>query len=184
MLSGNEMDGKVRLFLFDFDHTLVDGNSDLVVFEHLEPDLVSELMSLSKEVGWTSAVDGCLGMLAARGYTIENIRDAVARLAMGENLVNELKSLKDHGDVVILSDANSEFIDAVLMRHGLKYSFHHIITNPARREGGRLRVSPCQDPPAGCASCPSNLCKGSVVSGAWTFGNLRRTCFCGQRAGK
>jgi len=66
--------------------------------------------------------------------------------------------------VIILSDANTVYIDYILQGSNVQSVISDIFTNPAHFEAnGRLCVTPYQNNTQ-CLLCPTNLCKGSVLS--------------------
>jgi pyridoxal phosphate phosphatase PHOSPHO2 len=87
------------LFAFDFDHTLVDDDSDRFVFQQLSPKLLqkvvllellgatkqpnpplSKMTELQGQVQWTDLMNLLLRDLHAEGVNIQNIRDALAAI--------------------------------------------------------------------------------------------------------
>ncbi|GAB5591741.1 hypothetical protein Unana1_06641 [Umbelopsis nana] len=67
--------------------------------------------------------------------------------------------------VVILSDANTVFIESILKSHGVRQYVDKIVTNPAKfDDDGKLiinRLIPKNAPPHGCGNgCSLNICKG------------------------
>jgi len=78
-------------------------------------------------------------------------------------VVKETKAMPNIASVII-SDANSVFIDNILNHFDCRDCFERIFTNPARYEAsGALRVNPYVELPHGCRRCPRNLCKGQVL---------------------
>merc|ERR1719313_1608382 len=67
---------------------------------------------------------------------------------------------------MILSDANTVFIDEFLAYHGIRDLFSEVATNPAEFDSnGRLHVRPHHEgAPHSSPICPPNLCKGSVLA--------------------
>jgi pyridoxal phosphate phosphatase PHOSPHO2 len=67
-------------------------------------------------------------------------------------------------EVIIISDANSVFIDIILSHHGLTETFKTVITNPAQfNEDGLLCVRYHDESGHECDRCPVNLCKGLAL---------------------
>eukprot|EP00611_Tribonema_gayanum_P020731 TRINITY_DN3849_c0_g1_i1.p2 TRINITY_DN3849_c0_g1~~TRINITY_DN3849_c0_g1_i1.p2 ORF type:complete len:153 (-),score=43.51 TRINITY_DN3849_c0_g1_i1:134-592(-) len=67
---------------------------------------------------------------------------------------------------MILSDANTHFIEAITAHHGIRSAFASVITNGSEYAlDGRLLVTPHHPAhaPHACALCPPNLCKGGVL---------------------
>lgn len=69
------------------------------------------------------------------------------------------------GEVIIISDANTFYIDHILNVKGVRGHISRIITNPATfREDGLLMIEKhTVNPPHGCSRCAVNLCKGKEL---------------------
>ena len=81
-------------------------------------------------------------------------------------MIETLRVMKNgNTDIIILSDANSIFIETILNAYGVHHLVSAIITNPAAwDENGRLRVQRLikhTDEPHNCLNdCSVNMCKG------------------------
>lgn len=58
------------IVIFDFDHSLIDENSDTFIFEVLSPKLVQELLDYYKKQkqGWTASVNYALDKLHQQNF--------------------------------------------------------------------------------------------------------------------
>ncbi|KAM0969758.1 hypothetical protein ACFX13_018240 [Malus domestica] len=152
--------------VFDFDRTLIDGDSDRwVVTEMGLTQLFNELRST---LPWNSLMDRMTKELHLQGKTSEDIKECLKRIPMHPGVTAAIKSAHASGcDLRIVSDANQFFIEAILECHGLLGCFSQIVTNPTSVEqDGRLRIFPHCDLGSsshGCNLCPPNLCKGVVI---------------------
>ncbi|XWS72153.1 hypothetical protein CRYUN_Cryun02cG0015800 [Craigia yunnanensis] len=151
--------------VFDFDRTIIDGDSDSwVVTEMGLSDLFHQLRST---LPWNSLMDRMMKELHSQGKTAEDITECLKRTLLHPRIAATIKSAYELGcDLKILSDANQFFIEKILEHHGLLGCFSKIYTNPSFVDGGRLRILPYHDStlsPHGCSLCPSNLCKGLVL---------------------
>lgn len=81
-----------------------------------------------------------------------------------QELLDHLSARHDAYECIIVSDANTVFIDWILEARGLKHVFSRVITNPAVwMQEGRLMIQPYHSHTcATCADTP-NLCKGHVL---------------------
>jgi len=194
MRSESEGDGKRHLVVFDFDHTVVEVNSDPETVVGVDPENRDEHLALLHEAGacgaWTDGMDAALRRVAEHGKTEGDVRGVLRGIPLtepGDAMRAALERLAAHPgtDLRIVSDANTVFIDEILRAHGLRGAFSAVVSNPAAwvphgAEGHtRLSVTPYHDPgpslsptpdargvrPAhACPRCPRNLCKGDVVA--------------------
>ncbi|BDA47728.1 probable pyridoxal phosphate phosphatase PHOSPHO2 [Coccomyxa sp. Obi] len=174
------------LVVFDFDWSLVEENSDTWVLDQLG---ATHIFKRLKATGmpWTQLMDASL--LAAHkelGRQQQDILEACVSAPFAACMRQAVAKLAARGcDLVVVSDANSVYIDAILEHHGLKQHFKEVHTNTASWEGGALRVRPHhQDPkPDGCHNCPPNLCKGKVMELLLMQHNYSRVVYLGDGAG-
>ncbi|CAB4288296.1 unnamed protein product [Prunus armeniaca] len=152
--------------VFDFDRTLIDGDSDSwVVAEMGLTQLFNELRSTSP---WNKLMDRMMKELHLQGKSSVDIKECLKRIPMHLGVIAAIKSAHASGcDLRIISDANQFFIETILECHGLLGCFSQIVTNPSFVDGdGRLGIFPYHDvgsPSHGCNLCPPNLCKGVVI---------------------
>lgn len=129
------------MLIFDFDNTLIEGDSDeWVAGQFGAGELFQEMRSQGKP--WNEAMHAVLGVLHARGVTVEQIEEALCSIAMQAETVGAIKAAHQLGcQLCILSDANSFFIHVVLNHHRLLPLFSQIHTNPSWLDSnGRLHV--------------------------------------------
>jgi pyridoxal phosphate phosphatase PHOSPHO2 len=66
------------------------------------------------------------------------------------------------GDIIIISDANTLYIDTITKAKGIRDCFHSVITNPTVIEGSKVSIKR-----RGQSSCPNscavNICKGKEL---------------------
>ncbi|GBG88355.1 hypothetical protein CBR_g47053 [Chara braunii] len=153
--------------IFDFDWTMIDGNSDTFVVKQLG---AKDVLEERDKFGWTQLMDMAMKVLRARGKTIEDIRTCLRRIEVKPAMSRSIRKMAATPgfEIHIVSDANSMFISCVLEAAGLSDCISAVHTNPAHvDEAGVLRVEPYQpvDNPHSCSICPSNMCKGLIVAG-------------------
>ncbi|KAH7523803.1 hypothetical protein FEM48_Zijuj06G0050800 [Ziziphus jujuba var. spinosa] len=158
------MEGAV--VVFDFDDTIIDGDSDKWVVDEL--DLNHLFAQLLPTLPLNFLMDRMMMELHVRGKTIEEIADCLKQVPIDPSIVSAIKSAHASGcDLRILSDANMFFIETILKHHGLLNYFHEIISNPSSVDGeGKLRILPYHDFTSSshsCNICPPNMCKGLVM---------------------
>ncbi|CAN6456942.1 unnamed protein product [Victoria cruziana] len=112
--------------------------------------------------------DKLLGELNEQGRTVEDIAACLKRIPLHPEIISAIKSAYCLGcDLRVASDANMFYIETILRHHGLFDCFSEINSNPSYvDDNGRLRILPYHDFHAsvhGCALCPRNMCKGSII---------------------
>ena len=158
-----------RVVLFDFDHTLVEDNSDTFVPLRLEPSLQAHFRAEhARGVPWTALMNDVMGRLHAAGHGEAALTAALRALPAHAGMQAAVRAAAAAGaHVAVISDANAFFISVWLAHVGLAPLVAAVHTNPAAFEtSGRLRLEPhhARDaPPHGCARCPPNMCKGKIV---------------------
>ncbi|KAG5512847.1 hypothetical protein RHGRI_038674 [Rhododendron griersonianum] len=173
------MDGTTTVVVFDFDHTMIEDNSDTWVVEQM--GLTPLFDQLRRTLPWFTLIasilllysqslqlfclkktsDRMMEELHSRGKTIEEITECLRRVPMNPRVISAIR--KAHSlprcELRIISDANQFFIETILKQFGLFDCFTEIVTNRSIIEGGRLRIFPYHSSPHGCNLCPPNLCK-------------------------
>lgn len=166
-----------ELIIFDFDETLVDCNSDTWI-HRLAPDekipkdleyqegqdyfkyVQSVVNYLQNSVG-VSELDyiNCLAKMPVVSGMIESLI-----VKLGEATASQDDEKKERKyDMIILSDANSFFINTFLKIHKLEEYFPTVLTNQAKfNEDGQLVLNEfhVQDY---CSLSARNLCKGEAL---------------------
>ncbi|GJJ73641.1 pyridoxal phosphate phosphatase PHOSPHO2 [Entomortierella parvispora] len=158
-----------RLFVFDFDWTLIEADSDNWVFKHLCEELYQEQLVSVGKVQWTDLQQRLLGELFDRGVTQAQIEKTLGQIPFAPDMIEALRLMKDEGsDLYILSDANTIYIETVLKAYEIDTLFTGILTNPASfDERGRLNVVRFhgldKEPHCCPLPCEPNLCKGQEL---------------------
>jgi dihydroxyacetone kinase len=160
---------------FDFDHSLINANSDTYIFKQLAQEIYDQIEVLRKEFPvWTDLMDHCLSLLSHKNVTRKQIQNAFKSTPIFNEIHTIIAMLVRAGvKCYILSDANSLFIDYILDAHNLSYAFDksNIYTNGAYYERisannniiDRMRVKYFHTEDHRCSRCPTNLCKGAVI---------------------
>ncbi|KAF9130731.1 putative phosphatase phospho1 [Mortierella sp. 14UC] len=167
-----------RLFVFDFDWTLIEADSDLWVAENLALDLAEQQKEFFGKILWTELQDLLLQRLFERGITQQDLERTLREIPLAPEIIAALRLMKSQGaELCIISDANTFYIEYILKAHGLDGVFSKIITNPAHFDAqGRLHVARfhgLDKEPHNCPlPCQPNLCKGQelqklIDSQAW-----------------
>ena len=170
------------LFIWDFDWTVVNCNSDEYIPGQFisDADLISGFHELYASLqDWHSCVEEIVSRAITNGATPDTILDAARKMPYLTGVRKALDDIKEVGNSLtgqmILSDGNTMFISAFLEENGLVEHFTNgIITNEGSwddssvEHGGtiRLRVVHQSKQYGGhnCAQkCPANLCKTQAL---------------------
>jgi len=161
------------LVVFDFDCSLLDTNSDTFIFEKLSTQVYGQIDLLYGQMQWTDLMNHLVGMLYELGFTRQQLTDVLSKAPIHDSMIKALDVVVERGgDLIILSDANVEYINIILNAYGIRDYFKLIVTNPSHWDGERLvieRFVP-RNEVHGCltetnygVSCPENICKGIVL---------------------
>ena len=123
---------------FDFDHSLIDEDSDSWVFQQLAPPLLAELRQQPGRVQFTDLVDALLGRLQdAPGFALPQLAAALRAIPFHEDMRRMLRLVRKANDrardtgvrieLLILSDANHFYISEILkVRYGICLTLGHV----------------------------------------------------------
>ncbi|XP_030065564.1 pyridoxal phosphate phosphatase PHOSPHO2 [Microcaecilia unicolor] len=154
------------LLVFDFDHTIVDDNSDTWIVNCAPGRKLPDVLRSSYERGkWTEymgRVFHYLGDQGVRANEMKKMMTAIPFTAGIHELLDFIAHRKHMFDCIIISDSNAVFIDWILKSAGLLGVFDAIFTNPATFDDfGYLVVQNFHAHL--CSECPSNLCKRKML---------------------
>ena len=153
-----------HLVIFDFDDTLVDGNTDLLVL-----DMLPRLREASRNYkvegkGWGEAMNDALETIGKNGLKKKDIDECILTLKITDTVKGMLLNLikDDRADILIVSHANEYFIDLLLLDSGIdKSQLKRIFTYPAEwNDEGQLKVKRFHQENISCKYCPNDFCKG------------------------
>lgn len=154
------------LLVFDFDHTIVDENSDTWIVKCApNSKLPDEIRNSYRQGHWTEYMSRVFRYLGDSGVTEEEIKRTMITIPFTEGMKDLLDFIGKHKgsfDCIILSDSNSVFIDWILKAADFCQVFDKVFTNPASFDSyGYLNVQNFHV--HSCAKCPINLCKRKVL---------------------
>nr|XP_026696512.1 pyridoxal phosphate phosphatase PHOSPHO2-like [Ciona intestinalis] len=155
-----------HLVIFDFDNTISEGNTDTVVMDMVTDEAeAAKLWSTEQTRNWTKLVNSFLNHLFENGVTVQEMAAELRKMQLVSGMVELLKFLGENPQkfkVVIMSDANSFYIETLLEEYGLENVVSEIFTNKALLEdNGRVCVIPCHSHDH--EECPVNMCKGVLI---------------------
>lgn len=154
-----------RLAVFDFDHTIIDDNSDTVVRDLLSPDKIPpSLKQLHRQDGWTSYMQGVFELLYEHDFRKDEIQTAIENIKPVGGMIELITSLKleSYYDIIIISDSNTYFIDTWLNKYNATNYIDKIFTNPANFVDGLLKIQ-MYHLQSECRMSTKNLCKGRIL---------------------
>lgn len=162
-------DGSIKcrnLVAFDFDHTVVDDNTDIVVRDLIAKDKIpEEVKFLYTSSGWIPYMQAIFKLLHANAVrrndmfaAIENIPEVNGM----KDLIRRLYETQDT-DVIVVSDSNSQFIGHWCRHNGITEYVKDVFTNPAEFDADEvLKIQPYHHQTT-CSLSSVNLCKGSIL---------------------
>lgn len=157
--------GRNVLVAFDFDHTVCEDNTDVVVQKLLAEGTISkDVQNLRKSSGWLAYMGKIFELLHESSVNAADIANVIIGIPEVAGMQELLASLNDNGhDVIVISDSNSVFIESWLRSRQLERVVSRIFTNPARYDrDGRLKVDAYHTQHT-CRMSAVNLCKGQIL---------------------
>ncbi|KAI8088884.1 phosphatase phospho-type [Halteromyces radiatus] len=162
------MKAEKNIAFFDFDWSLIEQDSDFWTISKLSEAQWNQCETL-KSMQWTDLMDRSICELQDNGVTLDQFENVLQKIPFTPAMIATLKLLKEHDtQVVILSDANTFYIETILKAYGVRDLVHDIITNPAYFDDkNRLRIRRrilATAPPHNCPNvCALNICKGQEI---------------------
>lgn len=154
------------LVAFDFDHTIVEENSDIVARKLIHEDLIPErVRKLHNAIsGWTNYMSEIFKLLYQYNIGKDDVIHAMHKLTPTSKMAELLTWLKDEGhEIIIISDSNSLFISEWLCHTNLHSCVKKVFTNPASfEENGLLTIMPYHNQDW-CNISSNNMCKGHIL---------------------
>lgn len=152
--------------VFDFDHTVVDENSDTWVIRCLPHQSLPDSVEDTYRKGhWTEFMGKVMKYIGEQGVSEDSIRSMMETIPFTPGMTDLLTFIlqnKSTVDCIVLSDANTLFIDWALHAAGLRAAVDQIFSNPAKfNESGYMEVQHYHA--HDCRRCPVNLCKRKVL---------------------
>ncbi|NWX47469.1 PHOP2 phosphatase, partial [Steatornis caripensis] len=154
------------LLVFDFDHTIVDENSDTWIVKCApEKKLPNGLRNSYRPGHWTEYMGRVFVYLRDNGVKEDEMKRTMTTIPFTAGMVDLLGFIgenKEFFDCIIVSDSNTVFIDWILKAADFHKVFDEVFTNPAAFSStGYLTVQGFHA--HHCAKCPKNLCKRKVL---------------------
>ncbi|KAG8432413.1 hypothetical protein GDO86_016892 [Hymenochirus boettgeri] len=158
--------GTKILLVFDFDHTIINDNSDTWIVQcALDKKLPNGLRNSYEKGKWTEYMGRIFSYLGEQGICeadMKRIMIAIPYTPGMTELLNFIGQNKDYFDCIIISDSNTIFIDWILTHANVHNVFDEVFSNPAAFDSiGNLTVQNFHI--HHCATCPKNMCKKKIL---------------------
>jgi len=157
-----------NLFVFDFDETIIQHNSD-TYFYKIFPDsnIPKSLKETYKQGYWLDFMRNVFDHLKKNNISPMRIKQVLEEIPLThgfKELLEYLNSNKEKVDSIIISNANTLFVDWILQKHGFKMVFDGIFTNPATITDDKIQILNYHSHECKlCALTSVNLCKKTVL---------------------
>ena len=153
------------LLAFDFDQTIVNENSDIVLCnKYLDGVFPQRVRDIYNESGWPSSMQEMCRILHARGCMEEHYIQCLQNLQFAPSMIDFFGKIDPSLiDCIIISDCNVLFIDYFLKQNHIKDVFDAVHANPAYYDDeGLLKIGMYQEQDW-CQLSERNMCKGTVL---------------------
>lgn len=152
--------------VFDFDHTIVDENCDTWVIRSTPDKRLPESLKKTYEKGrWTEYMGRVMSYVGDQAVTPESIRSVMHTIPFTDGMVELFTFISGHKndiDCIIISDANTLFIDWILDAAGIRPAFDKVFSNPASIDNRGYVTVQCYHS-HNCVKCPINMCKRKIL---------------------
>lgn len=168
------------LVAFDFDHTIIEANSDIVIRKLIpNNEIPDDIKHLYRSDGWTTYMQEIFKILHRIGISKEKVIQTCHTFEETNGMINLITELKKTlgADIIIISDSNSVFIEEWLKYHNLSRHIDRVYTNPAKfNEEGLLTIQKYhkQD---WCKLSTKNLCKGYILESYIKEQIVKKGCY-------
>ncbi|XP_026496064.1 pyridoxal phosphate phosphatase PHOSPHO2-like [Vanessa tameamea] len=168
-----------NLAVFDFDRTIVDDDSDATIINRLREKKPPPEWEAGNH-DWTPYMSDVFEHAYSAGLHPSDILDSIASMRPNPGIIELISTLAKEGwDVLVLTDANSVFVNHWLKVHGLQEAVTAVVTNRAFWKQDRLYIEPCMRQTT-CPRCPSNLCKSIALAQWCSSRDYRRYVYSGD----
>lgn len=167
------------LIIFDFDRTIVDADSDATLIDKLREKQPPPEWEAGNH-DWTPYMSDVFEHAYSAGLSRDDILQCIGCMRPTPGVKELIAVCAEEGwHIVIISDANTVFVEHWLKVNGLRDCITEIITNPAHWAGDKLLIKPYMHQTA-CARCPPNLCKKSALLQWTSKAKYEKYVYCGD----
>lgn len=154
-----------NLVIFDFDHTIVDENSDTFIMNLLGKSISTLRAEQEYKTGhWTEFMQKIFILLKESQISTIKIKEILEKIPITPGFSELIEALgnNNNSQIIIISDANSIFIDWILRKNSLNSYFYKTFTNDCQIIDELIKISPYHSHK--CETCPSNMCKKKILN--------------------
>ena len=155
------------LVALDFDHTVVDDNTDTYVMKLSTGGVLPKEVEVKMKAGfWTDFMNEVFKYLHEQCHVRKkDYERTLAEIPLTPGFLDLFKFFQENNrfiDCIIISDSNEWFIDFILELHGIRDVAERVFTNEAKFEqNSLLRIFPHHQHDH--KACPVNMCKRKVL---------------------
>lgn len=156
-----------NLVAFDFDHTVVNDNTDIVVRDLIAKEKISDdVKLLYTSSGWIPYMQAIFNLLHSNGFKRNDLLTAIECIPEVNGMKELMRRLYEtqQTDVIVVSDSNSEFIGHWCRHNGIDEYVTQVFTNPAAFNTDELLDIQPHHHQTTCTLSSVNLCKGDVLA--------------------
>lgn len=161
--------------MFDFDHTIIQDNTDVKILEAFPDFNPAPYKNIYKEEGWTAYMNKIYEVFRENELHKEDFERVLRTIELTPGMKELFEFIAKHPRIfeciIASADSNSWCIEYLLKHHKIAGVFKDVFTNHGRWECDTLIVEPyCHEKKHECQRCSSNMCKSAIV-------NYERVCF-------
>ncbi|XP_067930283.1 pyridoxal phosphate phosphatase PHOSPHO2-like [Watersipora subatra] len=150
------------LMIFDFDHTLVNGNSNVEIQRFQTIPFTKEIRELCRS--GQNYMGVIYSILHDKGVTPEEMKARILTISLLPGMKELFTYLSsDKYEVIIVSDANTVFIEWILTEYGIRQQVRDIYSNPAEFNSDGKLIMKHYHYQNSCDLSSPNMCKGDIV---------------------
>ncbi|KAJ3257250.1 hypothetical protein HK103_004804 [Boothiomyces macroporosus] len=150
------------LAVFDFDFTVIEDDSDRYIVKSLSESLYAKMKDHQKKMQFTELCDMMVGELHKLGNNPDDLKKTLRTIPFNPAMYDIMKLLQENNaEIIVISDANTIYIDEISDQYQIKQFISHVITNPAHfDDDGRLHIRKRCEKHDCLNGCAVNICKG------------------------
>ncbi|KAM3138009.1 hypothetical protein pb186bvf_009904 [Paramecium bursaria] len=179
------------LFLFDFDNTIVDQNTDTYIWKLLpegENSLPNYIMEDIRNKVWIRTWNKFMRKVLQHYYHInispDQIKQCLQEMHLSPGFQNLFQYISLNQEIIessIVSDSNTFFIGSILEKQNLTQLFTKVLTNPVHViDNVELDIRPFHKNNCQSESCPYNQCKQKAILDNYNIEEYEQVCYFGD----